>query len=322
MATSNIITNIEAAVVTTGISIIRPPAGEAWLVSDFSSDAVFITGVPNVQVELTDGVLAPGICLIDPATDPGKRTRQYKFYLTHDLWMLVTNFDGGNANIGVVGEKVNLNNIRSGSMVIAPTAYNIVRPPAGETWCVTEWGASAFTGAGDLNPAVEVGLRTPGGGGLVLSRITRPTQLRAQDKQPNIIINNDVYLNVYSTPGVDFYWSAIRIPETSISSVTDVAGAGLTPWVDIRPNAGDEYIITEIGSEIWAVAVPNGQPDIIVSLRVGADDSEVIENALLASVRWNTDAVLKIDHDHYLRITDNSGGNNEVCVSGYLQRSY
>jgi hypothetical protein len=207
-------------------------------------------------------------------------------------------------------------------MTIGATAYNVVRPPVGETWRVTEWGASAFTAAGDLNPACEVGLRTPGGGGLILSRITRPTMIRAQDKQPNIIINNDVYLNVYSTPGVDFYWSAVRIPETCISSVTDVVGGGATPWVDIQPNPGDEYIITEIGCETWAVAAPNGQPDIIASLRVVADDSELIENALLASVRWNTDAVLKIDNTHYLRITDNSGGNNEVCVSGYLQRSY
>jgi len=312
---ANIMSNIAPAVVAAASTNIRPPVGEAWLVSDFSSDVAFVAGVPDLEVRMTDGATM-GIFLRDPTTDPGKRTRQYKLYLTNALYATITNTGGGNANLGFIAERVNINNVRSGEMTIGATSYGIVQPPVGETWEITEWGTNPFTVAGDFNPACEVGLTD---GVLILSRITLPTQARAQNKQPRIIINNDVYLNVYSTPGCEFYYSAIRIPETSISSVTDVVGSAN---LDILPPIGDEWVITEIGAETWAGAgAPADLPDVIASLRTTVN-SEFMENGALLSVRWNTDAIFKIDRTRYLRITENSAGNNEVCISGYLQRSY
>ena len=313
---SNIVTGISAAVGAAASAPVRPPAGEAWVLNDFSSDLAFVAGVPDLQVSMADGATA-GIVLLDPTTNPGKRTRQTKIYVTHDIYATIKNTGGGNANIGYFGEKVNVNNIRSGEVTIGATSYETIQPPVGETWLITEWGTTPFTVAGDINPAVEIGLTD---GVLILSRIILPTMARAQDKQPNIVINNDIYLNIYSTPGVEFYYSAIRIPNTCISSITDVVGSAT---LDIIPPLGDECVITEIGAETWAGAgAPADLPDIIVSLRVGANNSEIIENGALLSVRWNTDAILKIDTTHFLRITENSAGNNEVCISGYLQRSY
>lgn len=313
---SNIISNISAAVGAGAVATVRPPVGEGWLVSDFGSDLAFVTGVPDLQVQLTDGATT-GIILLDPTTDPGKRTRQLKLYITNALYMTITNKGAGGANISFVGEKVNANNIRSGTVTIGAASAVVIQPPANETWQITEWGANPFTVAGNINPACEVGLTD---GVLVASRIIRPTMARAQDKQPNIIIDNDVYLNVYSTPGIEFYYSAIRIPNTCISSVTDVVGAAT---LDIIPPVGDEWVITEIGAETWAGAgAPADLPNIIVAMRVGANNSEIIENGALLSARWNSDAILKIDNTHFLRVTENSAGNNEVCISGFLQRSY
>jgi hypothetical protein len=312
---SNIITNISAAVGAGASVDIRPPAGEGWLITDFGNDKAFVAAVPDVQVQMTNGATA-GIVLLDPTTDPGRRTRQLKIYLTNAIYATITNTGGAGANLAWVGEKVNVNNIRSGTVVVGPTAYNVVRPPVGETWLITEWGTSAFTAAGDLNPACEIGLTD---GTLVASRFVLPTMVRAQEKQPQIYINRNVYLNIYSTPGVNFYYSAIRVPQTAISSITDVVGSAN---LDIIPPAGDEYVITDIGAETWGGGgAPNDYPNIIVLPRTTVN-SEVMAAAAGVSVRWNTDSVFKIDTTHFLRITEASTANNEVCISGYLQRSY
>jgi len=312
---SNIITNISAAVGAGASVDIRPPAGEGWLITDFGNDKAFISAVPDVQVQMTNGA-KNGIVILDPATDPGKRTRQLKLYLTNAIYATITNTGGAGANCGWFGEKVNVNNIRSGVVTIAGTAYGVVRPPVGETWLVTEWGTSVFTGAGDINPAVQVGLTN---GVNVDSRFILPTELRAQDKQPQIYINHDVYLNMYSTPGCDFFYSAIRVPETSISSITDVVGSAN---LDILPPVGDEWVITGIGAETWAGGgVPNDYPNINVFLRTTVN-SQLMASGAGASTRWNTDSIFKIDTTHFLRIVEISAANNEVCISGYLQRSY
>lgn len=312
---SNIITGISAAVGAAASITVRPPVSEAWILNDFSSDTAFVSAVPDLQVSLTDGATA-AIVLMDPTTSPGKRTRQTKLYVTNAIYASIKNTAGGNANLGWFGEKVNVNNVRCGTITIGATSFGVIQPPAGETWMITEWGTTPFTVAGDLNPAVEVGLTN---GVLVASRFILPTNSRAQDKQPNIIINHDVYLNLYSTPGVEFYYSAIRIPNTAISSVTDVVGSAN---LDIIPPAGDEWAITDVGAETWAGGgVPDDYPDINVFLRTTAN-SELLAAGAGASTRWNTDSVLKIDTTHFLRIVEVSAGNNEVCVSGYLQRSY
>lgn len=312
---SNIITGISAAVGAAASITVRPPVGEAWILNDFSSDAAFVAAVPDLQVSLTDGATA-AIILMDPTTNPGKRTRQTKLYVTNAIYASIKNTAGGNANIGWFGEKVNVNNVRCGEITIGATSYGTIRPPVGETWMITEWGTTPFTVAGDINPAVEVGLTN---GTLVASRFILPTMVRAQDKQPNIIINRDVYLNLYSTPGVEFYYSAIRIPNTCISSVQDVVGSAN---LDIIPPAGDEYVITDVGAETWAGGgAPDDYPDMNVFLRTTVN-SELLAAGAGASTRWNTDSILKIDTTHFLRIVETSTANNEVCVSGYLQRSY
>jgi hypothetical protein len=312
---SNIITGISAAVGAGASITVRPPVGEAWVLYDFSSDVAFVAAVPDMQISLTNGATA-AIILMDPTTDAGKRTRQTKLYVTNAIYASIKNTGGGNANLGWFGEKVNPNNVRCGTITIGATSFGVIRPPVGETWIITEWGTTPFTVAGDINPAVEVGLTD---GVLVASRFILPTNIRAQNKQPNIVINRNVYLNLYSTPGVEFYYSAIRIPNTAISSVTDVVGSAN---LDIIPPAGDEWVITDVGAETWAGGgAPNDYPDINVFLRTTAN-SELLVSGAGASARWNSDSILKIDTAHFLRIVEVSAGNNEVCVSGYLQRSY
>ena len=315
---SNLITNISAAV-GAGASIdVRPPVGQEWLVTDFFSDALFVTDVPDLQVSLYDGASAC-ISLRDPTLDPGKRTRQYQFYLTRDNYLRITNTAGVGANVGFTGERVRAGLTVADKVTIGAGAAVDIQPPVGQTWKLTEFGAVAWTvPASDINPNVEIGLTD---GTLIASRIVLPTMVRGQDKQPEIYINNTVYLHVFSTPGTDFAYCGRRVPETCISSVVDVVGSAT---LDIRPTAGQEWVITEIAAETWnGAGAPNDYPDIQVSLIVGADLSNIMEPGSVAtSLRWNSDCRIKIDHDHWIRITEISGGNNEVGVSGYIQREY
>lgn len=330
---ANVNTNIDGPIGAGGVVPVRPAAGDAWLVTDFSSDNAFLNvlhTVPDVEVSLTDDATI-GIIMINPALDPpivitlvpavpAKRTRQLKLYVTHDLYCTITNTGAAGANIGWSAESVNVNNVRSGVIRLDGGGLGVVQPPPGETWMITEWGSDIWTVAGNINPNTAIGLTD---GAFINSRIAVPTMERGQEKQPNIIINNMVYLNIIGAAAGDFYFSAIRIPETAISSITDVLGAGLTPWVDIRPPDGEEWVITEIGAETWiGLAAPDDYPNIGMTLitTAGPLESDIIEVGV--SEIWDRDSLLVIDRDHYLRITDLSGANNEVCVSGYLKRAY
>lgn len=312
----SLITNINLAVGAGGFVDLQPAVGVEWLVTDFASDEVFVTNVPDLQVSLYDGA-TECIALIDPTTDPGNRIRQYKFYLTNAVYMRITNTGGAGHNVGYFGEIVTPGLTRSAIAVIAPANFIVIQPPDGETWEVTEWGMSVFTVAGDLNPAVEVGLTD---GVLIASRLILPTMVRGQDKQKSIFINHATYLYVYSTPGGSFAYCARRVPPTCISFVFDVAGSAT---LDIQPPVGDQWVITDVGAETWAGGgAPNDYPDITVAVRTTGNSNIMEAGSIATSLRWNHAFQLKIDNTHFLRITEVSAGNNEVCVSGYLERSY
>lgn len=321
----SLITNIELAVGAGGNFDLQPGVGIEWLLTDFCSDAVFVTGVPEVQVSFYDGA-TECIILLDPTTDPGIRTRQYKIYLTNAVYARLTNTAGAGINVGYFGEIVQPGLTRSAVEVIGATAYITIQPPVGETWEITEWGMDVQV-AVELNPDCEVGL-TNIAGLLVLSRFIESLNTHGQERQKSIFIDNVTFLNVYSVPGGNFAYCARRVPQTCISSVQDVPGSGT---LDIIPPAGDQWVITDIGAETWTpfapAVAPLEYPDIEVSLRTpapAAGNADLLEAGSFAapSLRWDTPMQLKIDNTHFLRITEVSTANNEVCVSGYLERSY
>lgn len=313
---SMLVSNMQAAVAGAGTVDVTPAAGQAYLIKDIGSDVAFVGNVPDIQVAIRDAVLADAIILIDPTTDPGKRTRQLELYITPTNYMRITNTAVGAANISWYGERVDPNLVRTDLQTIGAGATINIQPPAAETWRLTEVGASAFTAAGDINPDVSIGVTD---GTLVASLILDPTMIRGQDKALDLYINNTDYLIVTDTSaaGLVFGFSAIRVPETAISSIQDVAGAGT---LDIQPPATQEWCLTEIAAETWVGAAPNGYPNITVSMIVGANLSDILEP--LPSERWNSKMDLLIDNTHYIRITEGSAANNEVGILGYLKREY
>lgn len=317
---SNIISNMTAALAGAGNFDVIPPVGEAYLIKGFGSDAAFLSDVPDVQVSIRDGVLADAIVVLDPVTLPSKGTRPLELYITHDNYMRLKNTAGGNANVSWFGEKVNPVNVRVDLVAHAGGATHTIQPPAGETWKISEIGYSAWAAGG---PNCQVGLTSAGG--LVASMFQTGINHKGREKHPDLYINNTIYLRVTDLVGGGggvFGYSGIRVNKTAKSSVQDVVGSGT---LDIRPASDtEEWTITDIGAETWAGAgAPNNYPDIMVSMRVGANLSEILEAGSVDTVLlWNHDMIIDIDYNHYLRVTEISTGNNEVCISGFLKRQY
>ncbi len=315
-----LISNMEAAVGAGATFDVRPPVGQAYLITRVGSDALFVGNVPEVQVAIRDAVLADAIVQIDPTTDPGKRTRPLELYLSRDNFMRITNTAAGGANLSWFGERVDPNLVITDLAAIGAGATITIQPPAGQTWRITEFGASVYDVVGDVNPDVSIGITN---GTLAASLILDPNNVRGQDKKLDLIIDNDIYLTITDTSGAGLVlgYSGIIVPLVSIGSVQDLAGSGT---LDIQPPATEEWEVTEIAVETWnGGGIPNQYPDVLVSMRTGVILSDILEAGSIAtSLLWNQQMKLLITNASYLRIAEVSTANNEIGILGYLKRSF
>jgi hypothetical protein len=315
-----LITNMAAGVGAGATVDIQPPADQEWLVREVGNSVPFVGAVPDVQIALADAVHNDAIMIRDPAIDASRRYRAFWFYITNTTFLRVTNTGGAGANLSWYGERVRAGLTISEIRNIGVGATIQIQPPAGQTWEVCYFGASVWTGAGDRNPDVSIGITD---GTLVASNILLPTMNRGQDKPLNWIIDNATFLRVTDTSGggLDFGFVGRRVPLNSIGAVQDI-GAGGT--LDIQPAAGQEFVITEFGAEVWAgTGAPNDKPDVTISMVVGANLSQILEAGSISnSAIWSRELILHIDNAHYLRATNVNAANNEFGFLGYLRRTY
>jgi hypothetical protein len=315
---TTLVTNMQAAVGAGGTHDVIPPAGHEYLITKVGNDVAFVGNVPDIQLAIRDGVVADAIVFIDPTTTPNCRQRDLELYLTNGNHMRLTNTGAGAGNLSWFGKEIQPGTARVDLVTIGAGASVDVQPPAGETWKITTLGSSTWNAAG--YPDIALGLTD---GVLQASMIVQATMVRGWTRNMAVIVDNNVYMRLtdISGAGIVAGYSGVRIPQPSISSITDVAG-GAT--LDIIPPANQEWCITDIGAETWGgLGAPNNYPDITVSLMVGANLSDIMEAGSVAtSLNWNETLELYIDTTHYLRITEVSAANNEVCVSGYLKRSW
>lgn len=317
---SMLVSNMTAGVGAGATIDVQPPAGEEWLIRDVGNSVPFVAAIPDVQIALADGVHNDTIMIMDPAIDASRRYRPFRFYITNTTFLRITNTGGAGANISWFGERVRAGLTVTEIRTIGAGATIQIQPPAGQTWEVCYFGASVWTGAGDRNPDVSIGVTD---GTLVASSIILPTMNHAQDKWLHWFIDNATFLRVTDTSGggLDFSFVGRRVPLVSIGAVQDVAGLGT---VDILPPAGSEWVITEFAAETWAgPGVPGDAPDFTISMVVGANLSQILQaGSISVGAMWGRDLTLPVDNAHYLRATDVSGGNNEFGFLGYLRRSY
>ena len=304
-----------------GASIdIQPPASQEWLIHDLGNSLAFVANVADISISLRDGVHNDTILVNDPVIDASRRYRMYLFYITNGCYLRVTNTGGAGANISWFGERVRSGLTVSQINTIGAGASIFIQPPPGQTWEIYYFAADVWTGAGDRNPDVSIGITD---GTLIASNTILPTQNVGQDKILRWIIDDTTYLRVTDTSagGLDFGFSGRRVQHTCVGGIQDVAGGGT---LDIQPPAGQEWVITELSSEQWAGGgAPNNKPDITVSLRVGANLSTFLEAGSISNCAvWGREWKLALDNTNFLRIANVNVGNNEVGWLGYLKRTY
>jgi len=314
-----LVSGMSAGIAAAGTYNIRPAVGEAWVIYEVGSEEPFSGNIPDLSYGIVDGALTLAQIVQDPTVAADKGNRPKEIYITRDNYLEVTNEVAANpCFISFTGERVNPNNVIT-DMVTCPNgaAGTVdIQPPAGETWRITEIGAELYNG-GNNHPEVSIGITD---GTAVDSIIIQEVADRGQQKALDWIIDEDIYLHVINSAAadVDIAYCGVRVPLVSIGSIQDVAGSAV---LDIRPPAGEEWVITEIAVETWAGAGANIIPHVTVSLNDDTNISTLLEHSVV-SLGWNRKFHIHIDHDTYLSITEVSTADNEVGVLGYLKRSY
>jgi len=317
MGASTFIGNIEAAVVGGATFDIQPPAGQAYCITEFSGDPVFVGDQADISFALRDGVHADAAVIIDPTTAPQKGQRAKELYITNVIYLAVTNEAVGANNVGWCGYRVSPEIVITDIITIPASARNDIRPPAGQVWKITEIGAETMGAANHPNMTFFLT-----DGTLILSAIMDQTHNLKQQKLLNWYISHDIWIQVLdlSAGDNDLGFSGILVEVEHVGDVVDVVGSAT---LDIQPPDGEQWVITEISVETWAGAAPAGSGDVLVSFYDGAVLSDIIEPGTVSDSLINNHAMaLMIDRAHYIRVTEISTANNEVGYIGYVYREY
>lgn len=317
---SMLVSGMQAAVGAGGTVDVQPAAGTEYCIYEVGSDAVFVgaTPVADVSVAVRDAVAADAIVLQDPTTDPSRRIQQMELYITNGNYMRITNVGAAGSNISWLGERVRAGLTITDLVTLGAGLNADVQPPAGQTWRICMLGASAYNATG--HPDLDVVVTD---GALVASLlIDSANNLRLNKSVYDWYINNTLYLNVTDAggAGLSFAYVGRIVPETAISGIQDVGIAGT---YDIQPGATEEWVITELGGEQWAPAAPNGAPDFLISVMVGANLSDILEaGSVSINPKWENPFKLHIDNTTYLRATNANAAANELSWMGYQKRTF
>ena len=309
-------TNMVAALGGAGTVDIQPAPGNAYCITDFFANAVFVGGVPDLSVAIRDGVLADCIVALDPSVAVQK-ARQKELYITNLNYLRVTNQAAGAQNVGWVGHQVPAGIVRTDIYVAPNGGFVDIRPPLGEVWKILEIGCAVMNAANhpDLSLFITNGV-------LIASLMCQGNRNLCWGKAWNLYLSNNLWLRAQPIAAADraVAISAIRVPNEHFGAIQDVVG---NANLDIQPADGQEAVITQITAETWAGAAPAGSPDNFMGLYNGAVVADIMEDGTVAdSGIHNRRYEIEIDNDIYVRITEGSGAPNEVSYSGYMRRRY
>jgi len=319
---SNTISNMTLALGAAATANIIPAAGQAWEINMVGSDAVFVLGVPDVEVGMRKiaGALT-AIMLIDANTDAGNRNRMHKWLVTPAVHLTVKNNAAGAANISFIGKRVALDSVVSDVVALGIGAHAHVDPGDAYSMAIYEFGASIFH-AGEINPDIAITADDATGDEAL---IWDQHNIWGHDKQLNIPVSHTARLKVTNgnAAGLNFAYSAEKKRNPVAVSFDIPTGNDL----DVIPPDGQEWEITCIAAELLVAAgigvAPDQKPDISVMLvcNVALDLSNLMEAGSVPvafeSLMWEQPIAIRIDRTHFLRINNVNGANNMVSVLGW-----
>ncbi len=211
-----------------------------------------------------------------------------------------------NTNVALVGAGANLD----------------VQPPATQDWEITAVGSSAWVGVQPFAiPQVTVSLFD----GTLTSDIMTSTDVRGWYRRLRLHINVTDYLRLNNPGGaganISFSARLTRFFGAGMSNVvSDVISIGAAATTDIRPAAGYDWLVTDIGSNQWLGAPPASVPNIDLNLTDGVLVSQILDPA--SGRLWEAEFELFASRDNYLRITNVDPAVASVCFVGVVYRWY
>jgi len=319
---SNTISNMTLALGAGATANIIPATGQAWEINMVGSDAVFVLGVPDVEVGMKKvaGALT-AIMLIDASTDTGNRNRMHKWLVTPAVHLTVKNNAAGAANISFIGKRVTPSNVLSDVVALGIGANAIINPGVTYNMAIYEFGSSLFH-AGEINPDIRITVDDATGNEAI---IWDQHNIWGHDKQLNIPLSSATGLKVLNgnAAGLNFAYSAEKARNPVAVSDDLATGTDL----DVIPPGNEEWEITCIAVELLVAAgigiAPNQYPDVTVSLVCNAalDLSNLMEAgsvpAVVETLMWDQPIAIRIDRTHFLRLNNVNGANNMVSVLGF-----
>ena len=224
------------------------------------------------------------------------------------------------------------------SIQIVGTGVTVaIIPPAGEERVYERFGSTAFDAAGVPNqvPLIQVGIYD--GDPLKVPAWVKTTlNVRGWNHKGKLYVSPTNYL-VMQNPaagGVGRNLSAIgnisrqfgTAPLEVVTDIVNLAAAGPGDFVDVRPPPGEEWVITDIGAEIWtAPAAPQTVPDVNVDLVQAGPGGVLALARMLTSTDirgWLHAMSFYLSNDVWLRITNPNIATNCVCWSGTKLQTY
>ena len=195
---------------------VRPPAGQDWNIRDIATSrwSAGAGGLPNVTVELTDGVSFATIAI---GTE-NFGWHSFDIHINHDVWLRLTNPAAGalTATVGfsgIISKDYGPNGVSEVASLVGTVlggAANIllVRPPIGQEWKVTRIGGSVLTAAAPLSLPDVVAALTDAAP--IVSPVLQGTEDKGWFDDLEIYLNHDNWMTITDTPaaGADLGVSA------------------------------------------------------------------------------------------------------------------
>lgn len=181
---------------------VQPPEGVDWLITDVGSDqwlGAAPAGVPNIDLDLTDGTLQTQI--LDPASERLWEA-ELELFSSRDNYLQIENTAGVQAVVCFVGV-IYRNYGGSSDSVVINDLQNVgaavsvdFQPGDGYEWRVTALGGATWVGVPPLLfPDITVHITD----GTIASQIQSPINVMNQGHPMEILVDSTNYLRITNT---------------------------------------------------------------------------------------------------------------------------
>lgn len=196
------VTDIQA-IAGAGVLTLQPPAGSDYKVHDIGSD-IWVggapAGLPDVQVDLTDGVL-PAMIMQSP--DTRQWDAELEIFINNANYITVTN-TGALANISFSAELYRLYGAGQSVVISDLQAVGALgnvdfQPAAGMEWRITGFAGSLWVGVPPASyPDFTVNLFD----GLIASQLASQVDIKDQGSLIEVMVDNTHYVRITDTSAV------------------------------------------------------------------------------------------------------------------------